>query len=138
MPAHAPDPLGGIGQVNQGGQGRGVLAAAVLTDRVGGAGHDDFVFQAGDSLPDRPDTILDLEAVDRINLRQIDAMEGGRWNNAFHWIGEGPFPGARGELRCVAVASDLRVEGDTDGDGHADLAITVAGLGMLSDDAFLL
>jgi D-alanyl-D-alanine carboxypeptidase len=115
-----------------------LLGGAGVDALAGGGGRDDFVFQTGDSRPDRPDTILDLEAIDRINLRQIDAMDGGRWNNAFHWVGADPFSGARGELRYVTADSDLRVEGDTDGDGRADLAITVAGLDMLSDDVFLL
>jgi Ca2+-binding RTX toxin-like protein len=115
-----------------------LLGGAGVDALVGGAGHDDFVFLADDSRPDRPDAILDLEAIDRINLRQIDAMDGGRWNNSFRWVGEDPFSGARGELRYAAAGSDLRLEGDTDGDGHPDLAITVAGLGMLSEDAFLL
>ena len=97
------------------------------------------MFLDGDSLPGRADTILDFEAIDRINLRQIDAKEGGRWNNAFHWVGEDPFSGAKGELHYVAVGSDLRVEGDTNGDGQADLAITVADLDMLlSADVFVL
>ena len=85
-------------------------------------------------LADDDERLVDFPAL----LRQIDAKDGGRWNNAFHWVGADAFSGAKGELHYVTVGSDLRVEGDTNGDGHADLAITVADLGILSADVFVL
>ncbi len=38
----APDARGGIGKVDQGGQRRSVFPAAVLTDRIGGAGENEL------------------------------------------------------------------------------------------------
>lgn len=122
-----------------GGSGRDVLDGRKGSDvLVGGAGRDTFRFDDGDSLPSAPDIIRDFEPDrDIISLRRIDAVEGGR-DSAFHWIGASGFSGTAGELRAVDTGHDLRLEGDTDGDGQSDLAIVLLGIDTVTADHFLL
>ena len=75
-----------------------LIGRAGADDLSGGAGRDVFRFDDGDSRVSAPDAIADFAgAQDRINLRPIDAVEGGR-NSAFHWIGGKGFSGDAGEL----------------------------------------
>jgi Ca2+-binding RTX toxin-like protein len=105
---------------------------------VGGGGNDPIRFTDNDSLASDPDTIRDFElARDTIDLHLVNAVAGDR-RSAFDWIGESDFSGTAGELRFEHAGSGLRVEGDTDGDGQADLAIVLNGLDSLSSDHFLL
>lgn len=122
-----------------GGAGRDTILGRAGADvMTGGAGHDIFRFLDGDASAGTPDRITDFNrAQDQIDLRPMEAVEG-RPRSAFHWIGDDAFSGTAGELRAVSQGGDIRVEGDTDGDGHADLTIVLSHLGGISDDDFLL
>ncbi len=113
---------GGTGDdIIWGGGGRDTLLGRAGSDTMtGGDGHDSFRFLNGDASAGTPDHITDFSrADDVIDLRPIAAVEG-REHSSFDFIG------------------NVRVEGDTDGDGHADLTIVLDDLGGISADHFLL
>ncbi len=97
----------------------------------GGAGADVFVFSAvADTTLAGYDYIGDFSAAagDILDLSAIDANSiGGTENDAFVYVGAAAFSGTAGELR---FAGGL-LQGDTDGDGTADLAIKLSGTGSL-------
>jgi serralysin len=128
-----------------GGAGSDVLVANELQNRLtGGGGGDIFTFterdaQTGwlrsDGKKMLSDTIADfVSGQDRIDLSAIDAMRGTEANDAFSWIGAGAFSNVAGQLRAVAVGGQLRIEGDTDGNGLADLVIIASGPTILAGD----
>lgn len=128
-----------------GGAGNDVLVANELQNQLrGGGGGDVFTFtendaQAGwlrsDGHKMLPDTIADFTSgVDRIDLSAIDAVQGTAANDAFSWIGAGAFTNVAGQLRAVAGETYVRIEGDTDGNGVADLLIVVSGPTVLAGD----
>ena len=128
-----------------GGAGADVIVANEVQNRLsGGGGGDVFTFpendaQAGwlraDGKKMLPDTIGDfLSGQDRIDLSAIDAVRGTQANDAFSWIGAGAFSNTAGQLRGVATESHVRIEGDTDGNGIADLVILVSGTTVLAGD----
>ncbi|HEX9946101.1 MAG TPA: RTX toxin, partial [Allosphingosinicella sp.] len=59
---------------------------------------------------------------------------------AFAWIGSAAFTGSAGQLRAFEQSGTWFVEGDTDGDGSADLviALTLQGTAPLGAGDFLL
>jgi serralysin len=129
----------------RGGAGADILVANELENRLsGGGGGDIFTFtdhdaQAGwlraDGKKLLPDLIADFTSgQDRIDLSAIDAVAGTEANDAFSWIGAGAFTGVAGQLRAVAGGGHIRIEGDTDGNGVADLVIVAAGTTVLAGD----
>lgn len=111
----------------------GGSGADVLT---GGGGADVFAYTAtDDSLPTGMDTISDfthgpVRGYDKIDLLAIDADEGAGGDQAFAYIGNAEFDGAgeasAGQLRYTVLDTDrYAFEGDTDGDGAADIAFLV-------------
>ncbi|HKX90575.1 MAG TPA: M10 family metallopeptidase C-terminal domain-containing protein, partial [Sphingopyxis sp.] len=102
---------------------------------IGGAGADRFRYDlVSDSGGAAVDHILDFESgSDSIDLGMIDANSWAFGDQAFSWIGSNAFSGSgaasAGELRAYQSGSHWFVEGDTDGDGNADLVIqlTVTG-----------
>jgi hypothetical protein len=54
------------------------------------------------------------------------------------FIGERDFTGRAGEVRYEYDHGNTTVEGDTDGDGSADLAVTLIGKIAMTGDDFLL
>ena len=119
----------------------GNLGADTLS---GGGGVDTFRYDTtADSNSASKDHILDFAAgTDKIDLSKIDAntLVGG--DQAFTWIGSSAFAGSgdasAGQLRAYETGGSWFVEGDTNGDGIADLVIqlTVTG-GSLSQGDFL-
>lgn len=119
----------------------GNLGADSLT---GGGGGDTFLYhKTAESTTGSVDQILDFAAgSDRIDLAKIDAntLVGG--DQAFTWIGANAFGGSgaasAGQLRAYQDGANWFVEGDTNGDGTADLVIqlTVTG-GALTQGDFL-
>lgn len=131
---------GGAGNdVLFGGIGNDLLLGRAGADTLyGGAGHDTFRFLNGDASAGSPDHIADFSrADDVVDLRPITAVEG-QARSSFDWIGGSAFSGHAGELRAVVQGNNVRVEGDTDGDGQADLTIVLDGLDSISADHFLL
>ena len=113
------DSLRGDGAANviEGGIGRDVLN--------GGAGNDTFVYRTlGDSTVATAgrDLIADLAAGDRIDMSAIDANSALASDQAFAFIGTAAFSSVAGQLRATTTS----IEGDVNGDGIADFAITIA------------
>jgi Ca2+-binding RTX toxin-like protein len=108
----------------------GNLGADIL---AGGGGADSFRFQStAESNAGSMDHILDFTpGTDRIELDRIDADTLVAGNQAFSWIGSNAFSGSAGELRAYETNGSWFVEGDTNGDGTADLviALTLQGAG---------
>jgi Ca2+-binding RTX toxin-like protein len=120
------------------------LIGSLGADRLtGGAGADDFIFRSlEDSLVSSRgrDTIADFKHAqdDDIVLSPIDANDNRAGNQTFSFIGDHAFSGKAGELRYVHSGDDSIVQADTDGDGKADLAVTVADTAKLVAGDFLL
>jgi serralysin len=128
-----------------GGPGNDILIANEVQNQLsGGGGGDVFTFterdaQAGwmrsDGKKMLPDTIADFASgQDRIDLSAIDAVRGTGANDAFTWIGAAAFSNQAGQLRAVNSGKHVWIEGDTDGNGVADLVIMVAGPTILAGD----
>jgi Ca2+-binding RTX toxin-like protein len=115
----------------------GNLGADIL---AGNGGADVFRYQdVGESTASSLDHILDFAAgIDKVDLSRIDADTNSAGNQAFSWIGSNAFSGSAGQLRAYQDGASWFVEGDTNGDGVADLVIqlTVTG-GPLSQGDFL-
>jgi Ca2+-binding RTX toxin-like protein len=115
---------GGLGDVLHGN-----LGADSLT---GGGGADTFLYhETAESTTGSVDQILDFAAgTDKIDLSRIDANSFAAGDQAFSWIGASAFTGSgaasAGQLRAFDSGNGLWiVEGDTNGDGAADLSIQV-------------
>ncbi|HYD13849.1 MAG TPA: M10 family metallopeptidase [Allosphingosinicella sp.] len=121
-----------------------IIANELQNRLTGGGGGDVFTFterdaQAGwlrsDGKKMLPDTIADfVSGQDRIDLSAIDAVRGTEANDAFSWIGAAAFTNVAGQLRAVAVGGQVRIEGDTDGNGFADLIIVASAPAILAGD----
>lgn len=135
-----------------GGRGADTIAGGGGADRIrgnlgsdslrGGGGNDMFeYYSAAESAPGTRDRILDFSAGDRINLVPVDAdAKAANGNSRFSFIGANAFGGVAGQLRVTQSGQDWVVEGDVNGDGHADLVIlvTTAGGHSLSASDFWL
>ena len=93
----------------------------------GNGGNDLFRYDShSETTAASRDHILDLTAGDRIDLSRIDARTGGTTNDAFSFIGSGPFTGAEGQLRVAKVGgNDWVIQADRNGDGVADVELLV-------------
>lgn len=110
----------------------------------GGNGPDRFVFTSIDDSPTsvNADLISDFSPGqgvrwDTVDLRQIDAIEGGA-DDAFNYIGEASFSGAAGELRIKVIEDLSLLRADTDGDGKADFTVAFTASPPLSVTDFFL
>lgn len=113
----------------EGGVDGDLLIGGAGSDRLtGGAQGDTFAIRrvAHSAIGDS-DRILDLGGNDRIDLERIDADTGQAGNQAFELVAD--FTGEAGQLRLRYVAAQDRTlaEGDLDGDGRADLRISLDG-----------
>jgi Ca2+-binding RTX toxin-like protein len=120
---------GANGDTIAGSQNGDILQGNGGADQLtGGGGADSFRYKlVTDSTASATDHILDFASgTDRIDLTRIDANAGLAGDQAFSWIGSNAFSGAAGELRAYQSGSDWFVEGDTNGDGAADLVIQVS------------
>jgi VCBS repeat-containing protein len=94
---------------------------------TGGGGADKFRYDlVSHSTATATDSITDfLSGTDKLDLTIIDANTNVSGNQAFTWIGSSAFSNVAGQLRVFQSGSDWIVQGDTDGNGVADLVITV-------------
>lgn len=104
----------------QGGDGRDIL--------TGGGGADQFIYRSlTESTAARTgrDLIIDFSHADhdQLDLRGIDATSSDPSTTSFHFIGSHAFSGQEGELRNTFHHGHTLVEGDIDGDKHADFEI---------------
>lgn len=130
---------GGGADILVGGSGDDTLNGGNGVDLLrGNGGADVFVF--GSALAAVGDRIADFDMAefDRIDLRQLDAIQGTAATDAFAFIGAAEFGGHAGELRLRVGANKTAVQGDTDGDGTADFTIVLSGPLDLDATAFLL
>ncbi len=104
-----------------------------------GAGTDIFRYEdVTDSTPGAADVIVDFSTgKDTIELDRIDANPASSDDDAFDFIGSGPFSNTPGELRIVqgTIRSGFTtVSADVDGDGTADLLIRLANRPSVTED----
>jgi endo-alpha-1,4-polygalactosaminidase (GH114 family)/Ca2+-binding RTX toxin-like protein len=108
----------------------------------GNGGADTFRYDStAESNSGARDSILDFTpGTDKIDLSRIDARSDLAGDQAFAWIGSAAFSGVAGQLRAFQQSGSWIVEGDTNGDGIADLAIalTLQGATPLGAGDFLL
>jgi serralysin len=123
------DRLFGMGGNDQlyGHWGNDQLTGGLGRDRlIGGPMGDRFIFNsAAESSNALRDTIVDFVRAefDKIVLSAIDARTDIGGNQAFTFRGTAAFTGVAGQLRYQKVGSDSHIQGDTNGDGAADLYI---------------
>jgi hypothetical protein len=109
---------------------------------TGGTGADRFIFTALADFASGPvlDTIADFHTAesDKIDVSAIDGVAG-LAGSAFTFIGAAAFSNVAGQLHYLANGSGgVNVEGDTNGDGVADLSFAVAGVVSLASTDFVL
>ena len=126
-----------------GGAGNDLLTGGPGADTLtGDIGADRFIFnQPGDfASGSTPDVITDFNHSegDRIDLSGVDANAKLSASQAFTFIGNQAFHNQPGELHYVTDGSSLIVEGDLNGDGHADFSFVVSGIAALTDSDFIL
>ncbi|MCP5073388.1 MAG: calcium-binding protein [Rhodobacteraceae bacterium] len=119
-----------------GGDGNDILKGGMGKDKLfGGAEEDVFLFTKGAQSKNdsTSDTIKDFElGIDTIDLTAVVA-------GTLTFIGGGAFSGTQGEVQVTVNGSGTSsVLVDTDGDGTADMKITVAGVSGLMEGDFLL
>ena len=121
-----------------GGAGNDHLTGAQGQDLLtGGTGADSFIFKkTADSAPAAPDTITDFSHSDgdRIDLSKIKT---GASSGAFH-LGGSAFTHSAGELIQTTSGGTTLLQGDTNGDGVADITIQLSGAPVLVGGDFIL
>ncbi|WP_342239452.1 M10 family metallopeptidase C-terminal domain-containing protein [Inquilinus sp. OTU3971] len=141
----ASDSLTGNAGANtlQGWNGNDVLVGLGGTDTLtGGAGADRFVYSATtDSVVGvNADLITDFShaQVDRIDLSAIDANSAVAGNQAFTFVGAGPYTGVAGQLIYSISGGVTTIGGDTNGDGSSEFHIRLTGAIALVAGDFVL
>jgi Ca2+-binding RTX toxin-like protein len=123
--------------------GNDSIAGGLGADALhGGPGNDRFFYTGvGDSTAAARDSIADFAAGDIIDLSAIDANSLTGGNQGFTFIGDAAFQaGTAGLLRVYQAGASWIIEGDTNGDGIADLSILATrtdGLSFAAGDFLL-
>ena len=104
----------------------------------GGAGADIYRFlpgYLGKTVATSATVVLGAGQGDKIDLSAIDANSATTTRDAFRFVGTADFTKKAGELRVQASGSDWTVSADTNGDGVADMVLTVKSTsGILAND----
>ncbi|MBI2718625.1 MAG: M10 family metallopeptidase C-terminal domain-containing protein [Rhizobiales bacterium] len=132
----------GGNDILSGGLGNDKLIGGAGNDTLtGGGGADRFIYKAVTDSRAAGDTIADYQdGIDRIDLSRIDAITGGT-DDAFHFTaggGTGTFTSSAGELRLQVSPTQTIVEADVNGDGIADLHLSLTGSHALTAIDFIL
>ncbi|NUB46208.1 M10 family metallopeptidase C-terminal domain-containing protein [Fertoebacter nigrum] len=115
-----------------GGAGNDALAGGAGQDKLyGGEGADRFVFYAvSDSTGATYDKVVGFDfGADKIDLSFIDANTTLAGNQTFNFTGDKPFFTSAGDLWTEVGGAGIKIFGDINGDGVADLNIVVYGIG---------
>lgn len=94
----------------------------------GGAGADTYRFLAGDlgaTAATSASVVLGAGQGDKIDLSAIDANSTTTLRDGFSFVGTADFTKHAGELRVQGSGSNWTVSADTNGDGVADIVLTV-------------
>jgi Ca2+-binding RTX toxin-like protein len=123
--------------VLSGDAGSDTLTGGLGKDRFfGGSGADSFDFNLpNESKVRSPDAIVDFHRLDhdKIDLSNIDADSRHVGDQSFHFIGAHGFSHHAGELR---YANHI-LQGDVNGDGHADFEVHVNAGSLVKGDFVL-
>ena len=126
-----------------GGGGNDLLYGGLGADSLtGGGGADTYQYRAtAESTSAATDEITGFTSgTDKLDLYLIDANSLAAGNQAFTWIGSNAFTGSgaasAGQLRAYQSGGSWFVEGDTNGDGAADLVIELAGATPVASSDF--
>jgi Ca2+-binding RTX toxin-like protein len=131
---------GGADRIRAGAGDDSLIGGAGADQLWGGDGTDAFVFKSiSDSKASSFDTIHDfsIKDGDRISLDSVDANSDKHGDQDFRFIGADDFHRA-GDLRVEKFKDDTYVQGDADGDGHADFVIRLDGAIHLDATVFAL
>ncbi|GGE83245.1 calcium-binding protein [Niveispirillum cyanobacteriorum] len=113
-----------LGNVIAGSSGNDTLDGGIGADTLtGGAGADLFIVGNSDMVSD-----FSAGDGDRIDLSAIDADASLPGDDAFTWLDGAAFSNVAGQLRWETVGADIALLADLDGDGVADLTVSVAGI----------
>jgi Ca2+-binding RTX toxin-like protein len=109
---------------------------------TGGTGADRFVYAsvAESVVGANADRIADFSHAqgDRIDLSLIDANTGAPNDQAFSFIGAGPYTGVAGQLRFAISGGVTTIGGDVNGDSVSDFHIQLTGaIGLVAADFVL-
>ena len=122
----------GLANLSSGQDGDDTLTGGLGRDALAGmGGADRFVFtDVADSPAGAPDRVLDFSAAehDILDLSAIDANRLTSGDEDFLFIDQNPFSGTPGELRVDQLRHHVTLQGDVDGDGVADVGITLLGV----------
>jgi serralysin len=123
-----------------GGSGNDTLIANQAANRLtGGAGNDTYRWHSVENagLGAQADIVTDFaRGADRIDLAQIDAILGGSNNDSFSFIGTSAFSQVAGQLRYQVEGNSVRIQGDVDGNGVADMEIVLNNVTSLDGSEF--
>jgi serralysin len=132
-----------------GGDGNDTIIGGAGIDRLsGGLGSDLFVYKSiadsrsylllEDGTKEMPDIIRDFQSgLDKIDLSAIDAIAGTSADDSFTFIGSAAFSNRAGELRVVIEYGAANIYADVDGDGVADMQISLLGNTPIATDFIL-
>ena len=120
-----------------------ILGNAGADNLTGSGGQDNFVFiAASESRSTTIDTITDfVQGTDIIDLSGIDAnILTLLTNDAFDFIGSGPFAGTPGSLRfdTTSIAGVTRILGHVDSNSSVDFEVRLLGTYDLTSTDFIL
>jgi Ca2+-binding RTX toxin-like protein len=121
--------IGGAGADDLRGRGgNDVLQGGLGADSLnGGDGNDTFIYTSVlESTNAARDTLVNFNVGDKIDFSRIDADTNTAGNQAFTFIGSNLFSNIAGRLRATETApGSWAIEGDTNGDGIADMVILI-------------